>query len=167
MWCTGTGDKALLTIHDDKRQQRLAYGMTLILVITEKTGTHLPTKLGSAWMAAPISESTAALIDYLSILLFRLCVIGEDNRLMYNVARWRTLSLQCDSWDRIMSTNNVRLTAIALLAFFSQSGFGSQIGILIGPIAAKYDIELTSASALFTLLIGGSLVGNFAAYDPF
>ena len=66
-----------------------------------------------------------------------------------------------------MDNRKARLTAISLLAFFSQSGFGSQIGILIGPIASKYNIEMTSAAALFTVLIGGSLLGNSIAYFVF
>lgn len=66
-----------------------------------------------------------------------------------------------------MDNRKTRLTAISLLAFFSQSGFGSQIGILIGPIASKYNIEITHASALFTVLIGGALLGNSIAYFVF
>jgi TsgA-like MFS transporter len=66
-----------------------------------------------------------------------------------------------------MNRSKISLTAIGLLAFFSQSGFGSQIGVLIGPIADKYGISTASAATLFTVLIGGSLLGNFIGYFAF
>ena len=59
--------------------------------------------------------------------------------------------------------NKTWLTMGSLLTSFTIAGFASQIGLLIAPMAAHFDISITDAAAQFSWFLGGVLIGNIAA----
>ena len=63
-----------------------------------------------------------------------------------------------------MLSDKLRLSLICVLIYIVVAGFVTQLGLLSGPIAAAYDIEVTSATATFSMLTGGFLLGTFLAY---
>jgi len=63
-----------------------------------------------------------------------------------------------------MLSNNLRLTIICLVINFIDAGFITQMGLLSGPIATAYNVDITSAAFQFTMLTGGMLIGSVIAY---
>jgi len=66
-----------------------------------------------------------------------------------------------------MSWNKFTLTLLSLLSSFTIAGFGSQIGLLVAPMAGHFDISITEAAAQFSWLLTGVLIGNFLALFVF
>lgn len=63
-----------------------------------------------------------------------------------------------------MMTNNIRLTVICLLANIIAAGFVVPMGILSGPIANEFNVELTSITKQFSLLTGSYFIGSLVAF---
>jgi MFS transporter, TsgA protein len=59
-----------------------------------------------------------------------------------------------------MSPNKICLTVVSLLISFTLAGFGTQIGLLIKPMANQFNVALTVASSQFSWYLGGILLGN-------
>ena len=66
-----------------------------------------------------------------------------------------------------MSSNNVRLFAVCLLAAFVIAGFLAPYGILVGPIAAAFLTEIGVIGSLFSFFTGGIFVGYIVAFYIF
>lgn len=66
-----------------------------------------------------------------------------------------------------MLTNKIRLTAVSLLISFTLAGFGTQIGLLIKPMAEQFDVAVTMASTQFSWYLGGILAGNLLSMVTF
>ncbi|ACD54502.1 MFS transporter TsgA [Shigella sonnei] len=60
--------------------------------------------------------------------------------------------------------NKIALTLISFLANFIMAGFASQFGMLIEPIAQRYDADINAVASIFSLLNGGALAGTIAAF---
>lgn len=60
--------------------------------------------------------------------------------------------------------NKIALTLISFLANFIMAGFASQFGMLIEPIAVRYDADVNTVASIFSLLNGGALAGTIAAF---
>lgn len=70
--------------------------------------------------------------------------------------------------NRTLNTpNEWRLIGIALLVTFIISGFASQIGVLVGPVAEAFNLEFTSVAAQFTFLTGGMFIGMILPFVIF
>lgn len=64
--------------------------------------------------------------------------------------------------------NDWLLIGIALFVTFIMSGFASQIGVLVGPIAESQDVDVAAVAGQFTYLTGGIFVGlilSFVIFD--
>ena len=59
--------------------------------------------------------------------------------------------------------NRNRITFGSFLAYFVMSAFISPLGLVSGPIAADFQISITAATAVFTYLTTGVLVGTLLA----
>jgi len=59
--------------------------------------------------------------------------------------------------------NNNRITLGSFLAYFVMSAVISPLGVVSGPIAAYFDIPVTTATAAFTYLTTGVLIGTTVA----
>jgi len=66
-----------------------------------------------------------------------------------------------------MSSNNVRLFAVCLLAAFVIAGFLAPYGILVGPIADAFLTEIGVIGSLFSFFTGGIFVGYIVAFYIF
>ena len=64
---------------------------------------------------------------------------------------------------RTIFNNKNRITFGSFLAYFVMSAFISPLGVVSGPIAADFQISITSATAAFTYLTTGVLVGTLLA----
>lgn len=60
--------------------------------------------------------------------------------------------------------NKIALTLISFLANFIMAGFASQFGMLIEPIAGRYNTDINTVASIFSLLNGGALAGTIAAF---
>ena len=61
-------------------------------------------------------------------------------------------------------SEKVRLSILSVLIYVVVSGYATQIGLLTGPIATAYGIDISTATASFSMLTGGFLAGTFIAY---
>jgi TsgA-like MFS transporter len=66
-----------------------------------------------------------------------------------------------------MSSNNVRLFAVCMLAAFVIAGFLAPYGILVGPIADAFVTEIGVIGSLFSFFTGGIFVGYIVAFYIF
>ena len=66
-----------------------------------------------------------------------------------------------------MSSNNVRLLAVCLLAAFVIAGFLAPYGLLVGPIADAFATEIGVVGSLFSFFTGGIFVGYVVAFYLF
>lgn len=66
-----------------------------------------------------------------------------------------------------MSSNNVRLFAVCMLAAFVIAGFLAPYGILVGPIADAFLTETGVIGSLFSFFTGGIFVGYIVAFYIF
>jgi len=66
-----------------------------------------------------------------------------------------------------MSSNNVRLFAVCMLAAFVIAGFLAPYGILVGPIADAFAMEVGVIGSLFSFFTGGIFVGYIVAFYIF
>lgn len=62
-----------------------------------------------------------------------------------------------------MKFNKIGTIVVAFLTYMVMAGLLTQIGIIIGPMAEHFDINLTDAASMFSFLTGGTLVGTFAS----
>lgn len=60
--------------------------------------------------------------------------------------------------------NKIALTLISFLANFIMAGFASQFGMLIEPIAGRFNADINAVASVFSLLNGGALAGTVAAF---
>ena len=58
-----------------------------------------------------------------------------------------------------MSSNNIRLFAVCMLAAFVISGFLAPYGLLVGPIANAFATQAGVIGSLFSFFTGGIFVG--------
>ncbi|MCY4154867.1 MAG: MFS transporter TsgA [Gammaproteobacteria bacterium] len=63
----------------------------------------------------------------------------------------------------IRGQNKLRITLTSFLAYFTMSAVISPLGIISGPIAAHYNIPVTTATAGFSYLTAGILVGTLVS----
>lgn len=66
-----------------------------------------------------------------------------------------------------MSANQYRLMFIPLLATLILGGVVTTVGLLTGPAALKYGVELTDIASQFTWFTGGVFVGGLLAFFVF
>ena len=66
-----------------------------------------------------------------------------------------------------MSSNNVRLLAVCLLAAFVIAGFLAPYGLLVGPIADAFATEIGVVGSLFSFFTGGIFLGYIVAFYLF
>ena len=59
--------------------------------------------------------------------------------------------------------NKLRITLVSFLAYFVMSAVISPLGIVTAPISLHYDIPITTATASFSYLTAGILVGTLVA----
>lgn len=64
-------------------------------------------------------------------------------------------------------SNNIRITFNSFLAYFLMSAIISPLGLISGPIAAHFDVSLTTATASFTYLTSGIFAGSLIAVFVF
>ena len=66
-----------------------------------------------------------------------------------------------------MSFNKVRLFVVCMLTAFVIAGFLAPYGLLVGPIANAFDIEVGAAGSLFSFFTSGIFFGYIAAFYVF
>ncbi len=66
-----------------------------------------------------------------------------------------------------MSSNNVRVLAVCLIAAFVIAGFLAPYGLLVGPIADAFATEVGVIGSLFSFFTGGIFVGYIVAFYIF
>lgn len=73
----------------------------------------------------------------------------------------------CDLRESRMPSKKMRLTIISLLISFTLAGAGTQIGLVIQPMAAYFSEPITLVSAQFSWYLGGVLLGNLISFAVF
>ena len=66
-----------------------------------------------------------------------------------------------------MSFNKIRLFVVCMLTAFVIAGFLAPYGLLVGPIANAFDIEVGAAGSLFSFFTSGIFFGYIAAFYVF
>ena len=66
-----------------------------------------------------------------------------------------------------MSFNRIRLFVVCMLTAFVIAGFLAPYGLLVGPIANAFDIEVGAAGSLFSFFTSGIFFGYIAAFYVF
>lgn len=66
-----------------------------------------------------------------------------------------------------MSFNKIRLFVVCMLTAFIIAGFLAPYGLLVGPIANAFDIEVGAAGSLFSFFTSGIFFGYIAAFYVF
>lgn len=66
-----------------------------------------------------------------------------------------------------MPVNKFRVTLTSFLAYFVMSAVISPLGIVTGPVARHYDLSITVATAGFSYLTAGILVGTLVSFVIF
>ena len=80
--------------------------------------------------------------------------------------RWAGAAVNSSGLNR-MSSNNIRLFTVCMLAAFVISGFLAPYGLLVGPIANAFATEVGVIGSLFSFFTGGIFVGYIVAFYIF